>query len=86
MSKRHVKACPKEFREQVVKLALSCGRRPVRSPRSSRSRWIQCGDGSSRHSSTSVRQNARTSASCQARDRDRRDAGGPGRPGELASR
>ena len=28
MSKRHVKACPKEFREQVVKLALSSGRRP----------------------------------------------------------
>ena len=28
MSKRHVKACPKKFREQVVKLALSSGRRP----------------------------------------------------------
>ena len=28
MSKRHVKACPKEFREQVVKLGLSSGRRP----------------------------------------------------------
>ena len=27
MSRRHVKACPKEFREQVVKLALSSGRR-----------------------------------------------------------
>ena len=30
MSRRHVKAYPKEFREQVVKLALSCGRRPTR--------------------------------------------------------
>ena len=28
MSKRHVKAYPKEFREQVEKLALSSGRRP----------------------------------------------------------
>ena len=28
MSRRHVKAYPKEFREQVVKLALSSGRRP----------------------------------------------------------
>ena len=28
MSKRHVRAYPKEFREQVVKLALSSGRRP----------------------------------------------------------
>ena len=28
MSRRHVKASPKEFREQVVKLALSSGRRP----------------------------------------------------------
>ena len=28
MKKRHVKAYPKEFREQVVKLALSSGRRP----------------------------------------------------------
>ena len=28
MSRRHVKAYPREFREQVVKLALSSGRRP----------------------------------------------------------
>ena len=28
MSKRHVRAYPKEFREQVVKLALPSGRRP----------------------------------------------------------
>ena len=58
MSKRHVKAHPRKFREQVVKLALSCGSRSVRSPRSSRSRWIRCGDGSSWQSPTSVRENA----------------------------
>lgn len=61
MSKRHVKAYPRKFREQVVKLALSCGLRSVRSPRSSRSRWIRCGDVSSWQSSTSVHENAGTS-------------------------
>ena len=64
MSRRHVKACPKEFREQVVKLALSCGRRSVRSPRSSRSRWTPCGAGTSWQSPTSVHDNAGTSLEC----------------------
>ena len=28
MTRRHVKACPRKFREQFVKLALSSGRWP----------------------------------------------------------
>ena len=61
MSSQHVKAYPKEFREQVVKLALPYGGRSVRSPRSSRSWWTWCGDGSSWQSPTSIHKNAGTS-------------------------
>ena len=49
-----------------MKRALSCGRRSVRSPRSSRSRWIRCGDESSWQSSTSVHENAGTSVLASA--------------------
>ena len=61
MSEGQVKAFPKVFREQGVRLALSWGRRPLRSPRSSSSRWIRCGDGSNWQSSISVHEDAGTS-------------------------
>ena len=66
MSEGQVKALPKVFREQGVKLALSCGRRPLKSPRNSRSRWIRCGDGSSWQSSISVHEDAGTSVAGSA--------------------
>ena len=54
MSRRHVKACPKEFRGQVVELALSSGRRPRETAEEGEISVDSGGAGAGRHSSKAV--------------------------------